>query len=391
MPTASKPAPRYDCIAVHHGELWMRKRNRGDFVNALHHNITTALSEEKHNGVKNANDRFLIMLSPESNTLSIMNRLRCVFGVSWFAPAMIVPNSMDKIVATTTTLLKKGRRRRRIIANRSFKEVPFTSDQIVHELLKKRKRMGLNIDKESKFPMMINVTKDGTIICDGKEKGLGGLPVGTSGKALILLSGGIDSPVAAYYAMKRGLSVSYLHMHMYPTGEEAEKGKINELAKTLFKYSGRTRIFYAPSHPFLSYIMDSSRKYELILFKRFLLDLAARVAKKEGIDVIITGESLGQVASQTIGNLISESAGLDTFILRPLIGMDKQEIIDIAKRLDTYELSIQKYKDVCSINTVNPPTTSKPDVIISLYKKSHLSKALTTTMNKIYRSDIENA
>jgi thiamine biosynthesis protein ThiI len=389
MPAAQKRNPGYDCIAVHHGELWMRKRNRGSFVSALQRNITTALREEKHDGVKNANDRFLIMLSSKSDTTAIMNKLRYVFGVSWFAPAVMAPNSIDGIVAATAALLKRSKKSRRIIANRSFKEVSFTSEQIVHELLKKREKMRLNIDKESESLMMINVTKDGTIICDGKERGLGGLPVGTSGKALVLLSGGIDSPVAAYYAMKRGLSVSYLHMHMYPTGEEAERGKIRELVRALSKYSGKTRIFYAPSHPFLSYIMDSSRKYELILFKRFLLDLAANIAKKEGIDVIITGESLGQVASQTLGNLISESADLDAFIMRPLIGMDKQEIIDIAKRIDTYDLSIRKYKDVCSINTVNPPTSTKPEAIVSLYKKSHLPKAIKTTMDKIHVSNVE--
>lgn len=379
---------KYDCIVVHYGEIGVRKRNRGDFVRALRNNVVATLRGQEYKEVQNINDRLIVRLSGKSKIEPIMERISCVFGVSWYAPAMITQNSLKKITAGIISMVKASESPRRLVANRSFKEVPFTSDGIVHEVLVKRAKLKLKIDKDSKSPILINVTKNGTIICDGKERGLGGLPVGTSGKALVLLSGGIDSPIAAFYAMKRGLAVSYLHMHMFATGEEASKSKIGAIASMLSKYSGRSVVYYAPSYPFLGYMAGSSQKHELILFKRFLLDLASKVAKDCGAGVIITGESLGQVASQTLSNLISESNGIDAFILRPLIGFDKQEIIDVAKRIGTYEQSIAKYKDVCSITTPNPPTSTRAEVIKSLYKNANLGKAVATTMKKIYKKEI---
>jgi thiamine biosynthesis protein ThiI len=378
---------RYDCIVVHYGEIGVRKRNRGDFVRALRNNVVASLKGKEYAEVQNINDRLIVRLSRGSELGPMLDAISCVFGVSWFAPAIITSNSLDKITDGAIAMIKASDAPRRLVANRSIKDVPFTSDDIVHQVLIKRTKMKLNIDKDAASPILINVTKEGTIICDGKIKGLGGLPVGTSGRAIVLLSGGIDSPVAAFYAMKRGLAVSYLHMHMFSSGEEASKGKIKGITELLLRYSGNAKVYYVPSHPFLSYMAGAPQKYELILFKRFLLDLASKMARDCKADVIITGESLGQVASQTLSNLISESNGIGAFVLRPLIGFDKQEIIDVAKRIGTYELSIRKYKDVCSITTPNPPTGTKADAVASLYKKSGLDKAVKITVSKIYEAE----
>ena len=210
---------------------------------------------------------------------------------------------MKSIVAEANKMLsvKPVPKSVRIEAHRSYKELPFDSNDIVRKLKPVLEKHGVDpITKGYEKEMNISVTKEAAFMSMGKEKASGGLPVGSSGKAVILLSGGIDSPVAAWYAMKRGMQPIYVHIHSFQNADEAMKGKIPVLIKTLSGFHPRYSAYFVPSHIFQAASMGLG-KYELVMMKTFFLRLAEQVALKEGAHAIFTGESLGQVASQTAG------------------------------------------------------------------------------------------
>ncbi len=369
---------KYDAVVVHYGELWLKGRNRGIFIKRLIENIKTALDDCEPK-VVDERDRLLIHFSNEKNMDKAVEKLRYIPGISWFGRVMISKNSLGQITkAANKTLTKKETVR--IVANRSYKGTSFNSYEIVSEFIRKSKSINFKIDKSSKKELLINVTRNGTLISSEKINGIGGLPVGSSGKAIVLLSGGIDSPVASFYAMKRGLDVVYLHMHAFDNNKSAEESKMKNLIDVLSRYNQKKSVYYAPSYVFQSATMKVQRRHELVLFRRFLYELATEIARKEHANAIVTGESLGQVASQTIGNMTASQHGIGYIILRPLTGFDKKEIIEQAKALGTYGISIKKYKDVCSIGVSNPSTNMNAKLVSELYRDCKLDEALKRTI-----------
>ncbi len=370
--------PHYDAVVIRFGELWLKGRNRGSFVNRLYTNIQRALDGQEYEKLVKARDRFLLMLNRKSDINAINDILSRTFGISWFAPVVFVKNDMPSIVRGASDIAK-GHKEARIEASRSYKKVPFNSPDIVRAFLRKKGKLGFVPDRDADDTLYINVTEENTQINMNKAQGSGGLPVGTSGRAVVLLSGGIDSPVASIYAMKRGLEPIYLHMHAFPDNADAASSKISDLLGVLDGYH-RSKSYMVPSHIFQSAIMKVPSRYELVLFKRFLYRLAERIAAKEGADAIVTGESLGQVASQTVRNLIASERGTRILVIRPLIGFDKNEIVNAAKRIGTFDISARPYKDVCSLNAQNPATSADPDTIDEFYRKCKLSGVLTRTL-----------
>jgi len=360
-------------IIIHFGEIWLKGRNRPTFIKKLYNNIILSLKDEKFVKLENRRDRFLLTLNDESNIDSICNKLKYVFGISWFAPVVISSNNIDAIINAANTLMNKNKNVK-IIASRSFKKFKLNSYEIVSEFIKRKNKLSFSIDKEGKKTLYINVTNTGTFLYKNKINGANGLPVGSSGRAIILLSGGIDSPIAAFYAMKRGLTPIYLHLHAFPNNKDVLNSKIKDILKILNKYSPGSKCYIVPTHYYQTSILGINSEHELILFKRFLYKIAHKIALLEGANTIVTGDSIGQVSSQTIKNLIATEAATNEFIMRPLIGFDKQEIVDIAKRIGTYDTSIKMYPDVCSMKARNQSTTANPKVINSLYKKYNLSK-----------------
>lgn len=372
---------RYDAVVMHYGEIGVKGKNKGTFINTLYGNVKATLHGEKYESLKNMRDRLLLNLSAESDVDSIVGKLGHVFGLAWYAPAYVEKNNVKDIVKRLV-VMSKGLKAVKVVAHRTYKDVDFTSEGIISEFIKSAARNGVNADKDAEYKLFVNVTKDGTII-SGKIRGLGGLPVGSSKKAVVLLSGGIDSPVSAFFMMKRGMVPVYLHVHAFPDAKEAAESKIGRIVEVLNQYSnGASRTYYVPGHIFLTYATKERSMYELVLFKRFLYKLAERIAENEGAEAIVTGDSLGQVASQTIENIASSSKGVKTLLLRPLIGLDKNEIIDYAKRIGTYELSILPYRDVCSINSKNQKTVSNPSEIDRVYRKAKIGKAMNETMKR---------
>jgi tRNA uracil 4-sulfurtransferase len=367
-------------IVIHFGELWLKGRNRGNFIKQLYRNIGLALRDERYESLENARDRFVLHLNGNSDIRAIEEKLSRVFGVAWFAPVIVTENTIPKIMRACMKLYGRDETVR-ITAHRSYKGLKFDSQQLIGEFLRNKKKFGFTLDKDSDNELKINMTKTNAMITKEKIVGAGGLPVGSSGNAIVLLSGGIDSPVASFYAMKKGLRPIYLHLHAYSDNKKAMESKMGGLMDVLNGYYP-SKCYFVPAHLFLASIMGTPKEYELVLFKRFAYRMAERLAEKENAEVIVTGESLGQVASQTVKNLIATERGTGSLIMRPLIGFDKIEIINIASKIGTYDISIKSYPDVCSIRARNPSTAAKPDTVDRLYKKCGLDSVITKSISK---------
>lgn len=369
---------KYDAIEVHFGELWLKGMNRGQFISRLKQNIYEMIGAIDAE-IVDKRDRFLIYPGNEKHIPEIINSLQNTFGISWFGPVVIASNTIDSIIDASNRLLSKDDTVK-ISPSRSYKRTPFNSEELVRHFIRSNK-LKFKIDKNSGTILHINIMNDCASLCKEKMKGLGGLPIGSSGKAVVLLSGGIDSPVAALYAMKRGLKPIYLHVHAFSNNAEAENSKMKELIWILRRFSPSSKAYFVPSHIFQSATLKIPRKYELVLFRRFMFRLAQKVAAKEGAEAIVTGESLGQVASQTLKNMIAAQHGIKPLIFRPLYGFDKAEIIDMAKKIGTYNVSIKPYKDVCSIGVRNPSTGMLPGKVSSLYKECNIDGVLRRSLS----------
>lgn len=366
-------------IVIHFGELWLKGRNRHVFVSTLFKNIENAINGQEYGRLNRERDRFVIYLNAESKINNITDSLRYIPGISYFSPAKMIKADINEILAEGAAILSNAKNPIKIVVHRSYKNHKFTSWDIVHAFITSKKT-NPHIDKNSKKILYINVAKDNAFLYTKKMEGAGGLPVGASGKAVILLSGGIDSPVASFLAMKRGIEPIYLHFYAFQDYKKVAESKIPRIANKLLKYSNTAKVYYAPAHLFQIATMKIPIKYELVLFKRFMYKYAEAVAKKEDAKAIVTGESVGQVASQTIDNMQATQHGIKTLILRPLTGMDKIEIIRKAEELDTFKLSIEAYRDVCSIKIKNPKTKADSKSIDKFYRSCRLSEVLRKTM-----------
>ncbi|MGC8687367.1 MAG: tRNA sulfurtransferase [Candidatus Micrarchaeia archaeon] len=373
-------------IEVHFGEIWLRGRNRPDFINALISNISKALEGERYGGIIDARDRLLIKPKGVPKQ-SIYEKLGKVFGISWYAKSILVGNSIEEIIEGACKLAKEQKiNKLKIVAHRSAKITPFNSYQIVSEFIKNNQKLSFTPAREANDTLYINITGKGAFMHINRFEGAGGIPVGTEGRAIVLLSGGIDSPVAAYMAMKRGIKPVYLHVHPFQNCEEAKSSKIAKLVGIMAQYGNGAKVYYAPAHIFQSSVLSLGKKYgryETIVFKRFLFKLAEKIAVVEGAEAIVTGESLGQVSSQTASNMNAASYGIKALILRPLVTYDKNDIVENARKIGTFNISTIPYKDVCSITARNPKTRAEPELIEELCSKARIDQAVERTMEKM--------
>ncbi len=372
---------RYDAVVIRFGEIWLKGRNRADFINRLFANIKASINGLDYKELADERDRFMVYADKQAGIPKILERLSSIPGISSVSPVVITKPRISGIIKVAKEINKNQKRPVRIEVNRSYKLHEFDSNELVGEFLKlnRNKKLGFPIDSKAGDKLYINLLKNSALIYKQKVKGVGGLPVGSSGKTIVLLSGGIDSPVAAFYAMKRGLEPIYVHFHTFASNSAVQTSKMPKMLRSLARYSGPTKVYYAPSHLFQAATMKAPPKYELVLFKMFMYRFAERVAEKEDANSITTGESLGQVASQTAENMAASQTGLATLLLRPLTGMDKSEIIDKAKEIGTYGLSVERYRDVCSIKIKNPATKALPRKVTGLYAKLSLGEVLSET------------
>ncbi len=340
-------------IIIRYAEIHLKGKNRGYFERVFSVNLERALKGIKHE-LRRTSGRYLVEGFDESRIDEICTRISRVFGVHSYSVGYKVESTLDAIFTAANEVCPTSGTFK-VETHRGNKKFPLTSMQINADiggrLLSKHK--GLKVDVHNPAAhVYIDVRENGaTLVFSQFERGLGGMPVGTAGKGLLLISGGIDSPVAGYLMAKRGMTVECLHFHSYPYTNDQAKEKVVELSRILSRYSGTLKLrTVSVTHIQEEIHKNCAPELMITLLRRFMYRIAERTAKKMGAQCLITGESLGQVASQTIEGITSSNSVVESLpVLRPLIGFDKEEIIDRSVKMGAYETSIQPFEDCCTV------------------------------------------
>ncbi|MBI4471582.1 MAG: tRNA 4-thiouridine(8) synthase ThiI [Acidobacteria bacterium] len=348
-------------IVIHYNELGLKKGNRDYFENRLCANINAVLADCGAEKARRIVGRLLVALRPDAAINEIKRRLAGVFGIAYFAEAWASERSVEALEKNAWALIEERKFDSfRIDTRRADKSFPQTSveiNQLVGAYVKERS--GSRVDLEhADLTCWIEIVEKQALLYVERLPGPGGLPAGTSGKVVVLLSGGIDSPVAAWKMIKRGCTAVFVHFHSFPYTNKESQEKAKQIAALLSSYQQQAKIYLVPFAEVQRHIMvDTPLETRVILYRRYMLRLAAQIARKEKARVLVTGDSVGQVASQTIENIDVISRAVEVPILRPLIGDDKLEIIEIARRIGTYDISIQPDQDCCSLFVPKHPET----------------------------------
>ncbi len=384
-------------ILCHYSEIGLKGKNRKYFENKLKDNLSYSLRIACPGcveSVKRLYGRILICLSEKGQQSfnEIEETLTNVFGAAYFAPAIETELDLDKIKKSALKVLSKEIFTTfRITARCSNQQFPFSAQKVNEEVgATVVENLGKRVNlSEPEITCFIDILQDAAYLYLEKIQGPGGLPIGVSGKVVSLISGGIDSPVAAYYLLKRGAQMIFLHFHSVPYTNRASIEKVREVVRVLNKFQMKAKLILAELAPIQREIMTATdEKFRVILYRRFMFSITEAIAKKVRATAIITGESLGQVASQTLENMgvIEEVTKLP--VLRPLVGMDKQEIINHAKTIGTYDISIQPDQDCCSLFVPKHPATKAKleDILLNeknLNVEELVNNSLETTVEEL--------
>jgi thiamine biosynthesis protein ThiI len=348
-------------IVIHYKELMLKGRNRPWFVKILVRNLKTALADLDIRSVRSVMGRIEIDLGAGTSWEAVRERVGHIFGIANFSYASRSPYDFQTLAsAILRDLGDRAPASFRVSARRADKRVPFTSPQIEREvggIIKEAKGWHVDLD-EAELTIHLEVMSDHAFYFFGKEPGAGGLPTGTSGRVACLLSGGIDSPVAAYRMMRRGCSVLLVHFHSYPILSRASQEKVREIAALLTKYQLRSRLLLVPFGELQQQVVLAvPPELRVVIYRRLMLRIAGQLARRWRARALVTGEAIGQVASQTLENMTAIAEATTMEVLRPLVGMDKDEIIAQAERLGTYPISIIPDQDCCQLFTPRHPAT----------------------------------
>lgn len=351
-------------ILVKYGEIILKGLNRPLFEDKLISNIKKRIGDIKDVKISKAQATIYIEPNDSSNTNIIIERIKRVFGIVSITKAIQVEKDMEIIKKTAKDYLKtelSSAATFKVEAKRSDKKFPYKSPEICMEiggyLLEGFNNLSVDVINPE-VVVNVEIRDFYAFIYSTKIKGTGGMPIGTSGKATLLLSGGIDSPVAGYMIAKRGVVVNAVHFFSYPYTSERAKDKVISLAKILASYTGEINLHIVPFTDIQLKIKENCKSEHLtLIMRRYMMKISEIIAKNSGSLALITGESLGQVASQTLESLCVTDVVVDMPIFRPLIGMDKDEIVSIARKIETYETSILPYEDCCTVFTPKHPTT----------------------------------
>lgn len=366
---------KYDTVLIRYGELSTKGKNRKDFIRRLDRNIRYMLRDFKDLQYKRTYDRIYIKLQDEDPE-EIAERLKKVFGISSFSFTERVDSDIDAITARCLEIAKETDKKTfKILTKRHDKTFPMVSDAVNRHIAGViLDNTDLQVDVHNpQLLIRVEIHENDTYITSDKIPGAGGYPAGINGKVLLLLSGGIDSPVAAYELMKRGIEVEAVHFASPPYTSQAARDKVAELARLVSIYQGRMKIHYLNFTDIqLAIYKAAGDPYAVTLMRRMMFRLAEMVAKQNNCLALGTGESVGQVASQTLSSMAVINDVIRIPVLRPLVCFDKVEIIDLARRIGTYETSILPYEDCCTIfdpkNPVTNPTIHKSEYYESKFE-----------------------
>ncbi|MGD9473407.1 MAG: tRNA uracil 4-sulfurtransferase ThiI [Eubacteriaceae bacterium] len=352
-------------ILVRYGEIALKGLNRRYFIDLLVKNIKNTLRRFESAKVKKIQGRIIVSIN-ETELSEAMQRVQKVFGIISISPAIVIESKMEVIEEQAIKMMAEvsDAKTFKVTAKRGDKRFPIQSPEI-------GRRLGgvildafedLKVDLfEPDFNLWVEV-REQTYMYHQFIPCNGGLPVGCSGKGALLLSGGIDSPIAGYQMAKRGVELTCVYFHSFPYTSDRAKQKVVDLAKIMSQYCGKIQLYVVPFTEIQTKIVElCPPRQTTIIMRRYMMRIAEMIAEKEGAKSLITGESLGQVASQTMEGLGATNAVANIPVFRPLIGFDKTEIVEIAQRIGTFETSILPYEDCCTIFVPKHPET-KPKV-----------------------------
>ena len=376
-----------DYVICHYSEIALKGRNRSFFEKKLVSNIKKALPEGSFSSVRRPEGRIVIRLTDDAERGVVQKRIKKVFGLAHFSFAKKVASDLEEIKSSAVELLKKedvNPNSFRVTTKRADKSFPHNSPEV-------SRLVGAEIFESFSWDVdltnfdlnvFIEITGKGSYIYFKKITGYGGLPTGSSGRAMLLLSGGIDSPVAGFKMMKRGLSIDFVHFHAYPLVSNDSIKKAEKLFEKLKKYSPDSRLFLIPFGEIQKEIRTTiPEKYRIIFYRRLMLDISEQLAESRNAKALVTGESLGQVSSQTLPNMRATEQAVDLPILRPLVGENKREITKRAKDIKTYQISILPDQDCCTLfNPRSPETNADLKEVLEMEKELQLESLIAASI-----------
>lgn len=363
------------------GEVALKGMNKPYFERMLMERIRKVLKQYKGIEVRREDGLIVVRTASDIPGDTVIREISKVFGVDSISPAIEVETDMEVIERAAVAYMQRQIEERdirtfKVEAKRSDKSFPIQSPHIARQvgarILVECKVLKVDVHNPE-CKLYVHVRRERSFIYEKKVSALGGLPLGTNGKGLVLLSGGIDSPVAAFLMAKRGMFIEAVHFHSYPYTSERAWEKVKDLAQVLTDYCGNIKIHSVNLLPIQEQILQHCPEEEMtILIRRFMMKIAERIARETSSLMLITGENLGQVASQTAEALVVTDAAVQMPVMRPLIGMDKVEIMDLAKKIGTYDISILPYEDCCTVFLPKHPKT-KPKLAAILESESRMN------------------
>ena len=355
-------------VVVHYSEIALKGRNRPRFEQLLRRQLLRVLAPLGSVVVRRLFGRLLVELTPDTDFEEVSRRVSQVFGVAYFSRASVLEPTLEGIQQGVDSLVDRTAFETfGVRVRRADKKYPWTSTELNRDLgarIVERTGKRVNLSNPDLW-IDLHLLSEEAILLWQKIPGPGGLPVGSAGRAVSLISGGIDSPAASYRMLKRGLALVYAHFHSAPFTSAASQHKVRDLVAHLAVYQGAVGLYQIPFGEIQqTLVREAPAEPRIVLYRRIMIRVAEAIAEREGALALVTGDSLGQVSSQTLANLDTIGRPATLPVLRPLIGLDKVEIIDLAEKIGTYEISIEPDEDCCSyLMPRRPATWTRPDSI----------------------------
>ena len=381
-------------ILIRYGEIGTKKGTRHIFEAQLRRNIMKALHLPKDR-VKLYRSQFVVTAN-EEEIPEFLENLKHVFGIAWYAPAKVCESKFDVICETAIEMgidtIQAGDTFG-VKAKRSHKLLPFSSldlQQTIGEAIGKATKAPVNLSAPD-VQVAIAASKEGTYIYTKRFQGAKGLPVGTSGKVLSLLSGGFDSIAASYLLAKRGAEVDYLHFHIFMDKSNVLNTKIGDIVKGLDVATQAKKLFVSSYGPFEMEVLNLdklSQRYETVIFRRLMARVGEALALKFGYQLLLFGDSLGQVASQTMENMVAVDHAIQMPIFRPLVGYDKSEVVELVRYIGLFDAAVAEYKACCSILSPDPIKKADLDTVQQIEQEIGIDKIVEEMVNAVEDVDI---
>jgi len=372
------------------GELWLKGKNKKDFVSRLLNNIREVFRKNNIDIISLQHEQGKINLNCICEKKIIIEVVSKISGISKFQFVDMIDRDINKLEDFATNIFDKWKNDDiniiKFKTSRRDKKYELTSPEINARLGSIASKKGLKCDyAKGVRTLNIQVHEKNFFISTESYSGMGGLPVGSSGKGLTLISGGIDSPVAAVRMINRGVRMDFIHFHTFATNERVLETKIPEIIKNIGKFSAYQIKLYVVPYSFFDLAAQEyiPNRMQVIFFKNFMHQFVSFVIQKEKYNLMVNGDSLAQVASQTPENMVAAMQYVDSLLLRPLVGMNKEEIIKLSKKYDLYEKSLEPYKDCCSLVAKNPLTRVKLDKFLEVYKNFPMKDIIEKTYDKM--------